>query len=113
VRATVWSVTALAEPNIWKEHVIGLTQKTFVRQLTGKGLIVAKRFPRKRVRKRGELVKHAVAKALKQPWSPHERFCQNVLQLNGIKNPTLETVRQVIRQQQLNETNRKYKELTK
>ena len=69
---------------------------------------------KKRFRKRSELIKRTIANIPKATdvWTQQERLCRNVLQLNGIKYPTLEEVRYVIRQQQLQETNKKYKELT-
>jgi len=66
---------------------------------------------KKRFRKQSDLIKAAVKNI--QPWTQQERLCQNVLELNGIKNATLEIVRQVILRQQRDETNRKYKEFTK
>lgn len=65
---------------------------------------------KKRFKKRSDLIKQAVKNV--QQWTQQERLCRNVLVLNGIKNPTLEEVRYVIHQQQLNETSKKYKELT-
>lgn len=65
---------------------------------------------RKKFEKRSDLIKQAVKNA--QQWTQQERLCRNVLLLNGIKNPALEEVRYVIHQQQLNETSKKYKELT-
>ena len=66
---------------------------------------------KKRFKKQSDLIKRAVANT--PMLSPQEMLCRNVLRLNGIKNPTLEKVQYVIRQQQVNETNKKYKELTK
>lgn len=65
---------------------------------------------KKRFRKRSELIRAAIRNT--RSWTPQERLCRNVLALNGIRNATLKDVRQVIRQQQMNEINRKYKELT-
>ena len=65
---------------------------------------------KKRFKKQSELIKQAVVNT--KTWTAQERLCRNVLLLNGIKSPTLEEVRYVIRQQQQNETNKKYKELT-
>lgn len=100
-------MTAFAGKTIYIVSVNGQTQRTFALQLMGKEFAVR----RKRFLKRSELVKQAVANAV--TWTKQELLCRNVLQLNGINNPSLETVQRVILQQQIAETNRKYKELTK
>lgn len=65
---------------------------------------------KKRFQKHKELITQAVKNV--QSWTPQERLCQNVLVLNGVVNPSLKFVQQVIRQQQANEITKKYKELT-
>lgn len=74
---------------------------------------------KKRFKKQSELIKHAVKNL--PIWTEEEQLCRNVLRLNGIKNPSLEYVQYIIKEQhdvvplsqQGEETKRKYKELTK
>ena len=65
---------------------------------------------KKRFKKQSELIKHAVANT--SIWTTEEQTCRNVLRLNGIKNPSLEYVQYVIKEQH-EETKRRYEELTK
>lgn len=65
---------------------------------------------KKRFKRRSDIVKTAVKNTKK--WTPQEQLCRNVLRLSGIKEPSLETVQRVIRQQQIEAANKKYKELT-
>ena len=64
---------------------------------------------KKRFKKQSELIKHAVANT--PIWTAEEQMCRNVLRLNGIKNPSLEYIQYVIKEQH-EETKRRYKELT-
>lgn len=64
---------------------------------------------RKRFRKQSELIKQAVKN--RPRLTTEEQLCRNVLRLNGIRNPSLEYVQYVIKEQH-EETKRRYKELT-
>ena len=64
---------------------------------------------KKRFKKQSELIKHAVANS--PIWTAEEQMCRAVLRLNGIKNPSLEYVQYVIKEQH-EETKQRYEELT-
>ena len=65
---------------------------------------------KKRFKKQSKLIKYAVANT--PIWTEEEQLCRNVLRLNSIKNPSLEYVQYIIKEQH-EETKRRYKELTK
>lgn len=58
---------------------------------------------------RKQIIKHAVANT--PIWTTEEQLCRNVLRLSGIKNPSLEYVQYIIKEQH-EETKQRYKELT-